>query len=313
MQMVKYLIFVVILFSFLQGYGQDSLNRSSVDSTVNPSDTLAAASQVLPDSLRFSRRDPITAIHYAPGPSKGLLFKAHPLFSFTQPTRYTVTARKWEGKEAIFYSLIGLLLFFAILRNSFYRYVDDLFKTYFRTTVKQRQIKDQLLQSPLPSMMFNIFFTLSIGMFLALVLQYFGMGTEYNFWMLYLYCVLGLIAMYGVKYITLKIIGWLFQVPDATESYIFVVFTTNKIIGMVLIPFIVVLAFTFGNVKQATVTLSIAVIIGILVYRFFLSYTSIKNKIRVSFFHFLIYLLAFEVAPLLLINKLLLRFLGETS
>ena len=81
---------------------------------------------------------------------------------------------------------------------------------------------------------------------------------------------------------------------------------------MVLIPFIVLLAFSFGDVKQAVVTLSIAVIIGLLVYRFFLSYTSIKTKIRISFFHFIIYLLAFEIAPLLLINKLLFRFLGET-
>ncbi|MBO9682887.1 MAG: hypothetical protein J7502_09515, partial [Flavisolibacter sp.] len=33
----------------------------------------------------------------------------------------------------------------------------------------------------------------------------------------------------------------------------------------------------------------------------------------VGFFHFLLYLLAFEVIPLLLINKLLFSFLGETS
>lgn len=310
--MLKYLIFIICMFSMVWGYGQLPADSVAAQNVPLPTDSAAMVTTGLPDSLLFSRRDPVLASRYAPGPEAGLLLKGHPFFSFTQPGKYTVTPRKWQGKEAIFYSLVGLLLFFAIIRNSFYRYVQDLFKTYFQTTVKQRQIKDQLLQSPLPSLLFNVFFTLSIGMFLALVLQYFGLGTGINFWLLYLYCILGLITVYGIKYITLKLLGWLFQVPDATESYIFVVFTTNKIIGMVLIPFIVLLAFSFGDVKQAVVTLSIAVIIGLLVYRFFLSYTSIKTKIRISFFHFIIYLLAFEIAPLLLINKLLFRFLGET-
>ena len=314
--MIRCLLFLVTISMTLAVYGQDSLVRpaDSLRSAAGSSaaDTILRDSLPPADSVLFSRKDPIALVRQLPPPPAGLTMKGHPFFTFTNPGKFAVTARRWEGKEPIFYSLIGLLLFFAILRNSFYRYVQDLFKTYFRTTVKQRQVKDQLLQSPLPSLMFNIFFILSIGMFLALVLQYFGLGTDINFWLLYLYCIIGLMAVYGVKFVTLKLLGWLFQAPEATESYIFVVFTTNKIIGMVLIPFLVVLAFSFGHVRQAAVTLSLFVIIGLLVYRFFLSYTSIKGKLKISFFHFLVYLLAFEIVPLLLINKLLFRYLGET-
>ena len=310
--MLKYPVLLILSLGVLCCFGQDTPAGIFPDTSNTQADTTGKDSLPVPDSLLFSKRDPFAALRLAPPLTKGLLLEGHPFFSFRDPTKYAVTPRKWQGKEAVFYAIIGLLLLFALLRNTFFRYVQDLFKTYFRTTVKQRQIKDQLLQSPLPSLLFNVFFTISIGMFLALILQYYGLGTGLNFWMLYLYCVVGLVAVYGVKYVTLKLLGWLFQVPDATESYIFVVFTTNKIIGMVLIPFIVMMAFTFGTVRQAAVSLSIAVIIGLLVYRFFLSYTSIKTKIKVSFFHFIIYLLAFEIAPLLLINKLLFRFLGET-
>src|SRR5215217_3772665 len=31
----------------------------------------------------------------------------HPFFKFTDPIRYRSTVRQWEGKEAIFYSIIG--------------------------------------------------------------------------------------------------------------------------------------------------------------------------------------------------------------
>jgi len=237
----------------------------------------------------------------------------HPVFRFTNPMRYTVTEKKWLGKEAIFYSMIGLLLFFALIRNGFARYIQDLFSSYFRTTVKQKQIKEQLLQNPLPSMLLNLFFTLSIGMFLALLFQYFKLGLEFNFWLLYLYCVIGLISIYALKFVSLKLLGWIFQVSNTIDSYIFIVFTTNKIIGILLLPFLVVLAFTYGVVNQAAMSLSIMVVLGLIAYRFFLSFVSIRGQIRISFFHFLIYLFAFEIIPLLLINKLLFKFLGETS
>lgn len=241
------------------------------------------------------------------------LLSINPFFRFTNPIRYSITIKKWLGKEAIFYSMIALLIFFALIKNAFPRYMGDLFKTYFRTGVNQKQTKDQLLQSPLPSLLLNAFFVLSIGMFLALLLQYFKLGLDFNFWWLYLYCVLALISIYAIKFATLKILGWIFQVTESTDTYIFIVFTTNKIIGIALLPFLILLSFTYGMVNEAAMSLSIMVVFALIVYRLFLSYISVRRQIRVEFFHFLLYLLAFEVIPLLLINKLLFSFLSETS
>jgi hypothetical protein len=245
---------------------------------------------------------------------KGSSFlELNPFLAFKNPMRYSITIKKWQGKEVIFYSIITLLIFFALVKNGFGRYVDDLIKTYFRTGINQKQAKEQLLQNPLPSLLLNLFFVLSIGMFLALLLQYFRLGLDFNFWLLYLYCILGLVSIYLVKFISLKFIGWIFQVSPSTDSYIFIVFTTNKIIGIALLPFLVILAFTYGLITEAAMSLSLMVVCGLIAYRFFLSYISIRGQIRISFFHFVLYLLAFEVIPLLLINKLLFSFVGETS
>jgi hypothetical protein len=241
------------------------------------------------------------------------LLSLNPFFRFTDPMRYSITIKKWQGKEAIFYSMIALLIFFALIKNAFTRYMGDLFKTYFRTGVNQKQTKEQLLQSPLPSLLLNLFFVLSIGMFLAFLLQHFKLGLDFNFWWLYLYCVLALIAIYLIKFVSLKLLGWIFQVSESTDAYIFIVFTTNKVIGIALLPFLILLSFTYGLVNEVAMSLSIMVVFALIVYRFFLSYISVRRQIRVGFFHFLLYLLAFEVIPLLLINKLLFSFLGETS
>jgi hypothetical protein len=259
----------------------------------------------------------IAGQHRLPQPSRAFLadsfFYSHPYFRFTNPVRYTTTLKTWEGKEAIFYSMIALLLFFALIRNGFARYISDLFKIFFRTTVNQRQIRDQLLQSPLPSLLLNIFYLLSIGMFVTLLLQYLGLGTGYNFWLLFLYSVLALAGIYTIKFLSLKVLGWIFHVREAVESYIFIVFSTNKVMGIAMLPFLVLLAFTYGFISQAAMNLAIMVVVALFAYRFFLSYVTIHRQVKIQFFHFLLYLLAFELVPLLLINKLLFSLLGETS
>lgn len=257
----------------------------------------------------FSSKKPYALLNSNPSLSDNSFFVNHPFFQFTNPVRNTISIRQWQGKEAIFYSIIALLVFFAIIKNGFYRYLANLLKTYFRTTLRQRQIKEQLVQSPLPSFLLNIFFLLSMGLFLALLLQQAALGMNFNFWLLFVYCVWGLAGIYTIKFVSLKLMGWIFQVSEAIDTYIFIVFTTNKIIGIALLPFLVLLAFTNGVAGQVALSLSIVLVLGLFAYRYFLSYVSIHRQVKISFFHFVIYLCAFEIAPLLLINKLLFRFL----
>lgn len=233
----------------------------------------------------------------------------HPYFRFTNPGRYTISIRQWTGKEAIFYALIALLIFFAIIRNGFGRYIDDLFKTFFRTTIRQRQIKEQLLQSPLPSLLLNVFFVLSVSLFAALALQHFALGIHYPFWLLYGYCLGALALIYLGKFLVMKFIGWLMGSMEAADTYIFVIFSANKIMGIALLPVLLLLGFNQGFTSQVAITLGLVIVIGLFAYRFFLSFVSIQRQVSISFFHFALYLAAFEVVPLLLINKLLLRFL----
>ena len=257
------------------------------------------------------RMDTIPQVAMANWKSDTFRYRNHPYFSFTNPTRYTISERQYIGREGIFYLLMGLLILFALIRNGFARYVSDLFRIYFGNTFRHKQLREQLLQNPLPSLLLNIFFLLSTGLFIVLLFQYLKWDGGLPFWILYLYSVTALLAIYGVKFVTLKLLGWLFQVREATDIYIFVVFTTNKVIGMALLPCLVVLGFTQGLISQAAMTLGLIIVGGLFAYRYFLSYLSIQNLIRISFFHFLLYLFAFEVVPLLLINKLLLSFLGE--
>ncbi len=236
------------------------------------------------------------------------IYSNNTFYRFNHPIKLVSTERRWNGKEGFFYSIIALLLFFAFSKNAFSRYLDDLFRTFFRTTLKQRQTRDQLMNAPLPSLFFNILYILSAALFITLLFQHFGLGNEHSFILLFSYSIGGLLAVYAIKFITLKLCGWVLGISEATNTYIFIVFTTNKVIGIVLLPFIVGMAFMEQQVYDIVFTLSLCLLGVLFVYRFYLSYISVQKQASINFFHFLLYLAAFEIAPLLLINKLLLVF-----
>ena len=235
------------------------------------------------------------------------VLKRHPFFQFrAAAVSYTSNIRERKGQETLFYVLTALVLLFALFKMIFAKYFNDLFRVFFRTTLKQRQIREQLMQTPLPSLAFNFFFVASAGLYIDYLMQYFDFRPVGNFWLLYLYCCAGLAIIYLVKFIGLKICGWMFNMKGATDSYIFIVFIINKVIGIFLLPFLVLLGFTQDPIYSIALVISWAGIAGLLLYRFILGFTAVRNEVRFNLFHFFLYLLAAEVAPLILIYRLLL-------
>lgn len=214
--------------------------------------------------------------------------------------------KSFTGKELIFYYLVFLLILFGLLRRAFAKYFYDLFRVFFKTTLKQRQTQEQLLQSSLASVLMNAFFVLSAGLYLNFILYYFQFSIVDNFWLQYAYCAAALASIYFIKFIGLKITGWLFNVSNASDAYIFIVFIVNKVMGILLLPFLILLAFANEPLYGTAIYLSWLGIGLLLAYRFILSYSAIRKEVKLNSFHFVLYILGFEVVPLLLIYKLLL-------
>jgi len=212
------------------------------------------------------------------------------------------------NKDWLFYYMLGLLLLFGVLRISFPRYLNDLFRFFFRTSLRVNQIREQLVQSGQQSLLFNVFFFLSFGVYVYLVAMHFHASVKTEEWLLPFVATITLLFLYTGKYFFLKLSGWLLNIRTATETYTFIVFLINKVAGIVILPFLVILSFSPEYISKVAITISLALVAVLFSYRFLRAYQPVQAEIKVSRFHFLIYLLAVEVAPLLVLYKLLSRF-----
>ena len=169
------------------------------------------------------------------------------------------------------------------------------------------------MQTAFPSLLMNGFFVIVAGLYLSFILQHFKIVAPENFWFTFLYSCLGLSAAYFIKFAGLKIFGWLFNMEEAADSYIFIVFVVNKMIGILLIPFLLIIAFSTGEFYSVGLTFSWILIALILIYRIIMTLSIVRNEVKINLFHFLIYVCAFEIAPLLLVYKALLIFFNQTT
>ncbi|MEO6314192.1 MAG: DUF4271 domain-containing protein [Chitinophagaceae bacterium] len=272
-------------------------------------------------SFRLSRQDvPVPATPdtlAADGPfeaKKGLLsyktvLKINPWYNFFGlPENQAVHERNTTGKESLFYILAGVLFFFALIRTLFTKYLGNLMGLVFRGSLRQKQIREQLLQTPLPSLLLNIFFVIVAGLYIFFLLQHYQTAPVTGFWLLLLYCVMAVGAVYLVKFLVLKFTGWIFNIRDAADTYIFIVFLVNKLLAIFLLPLLIVMTFSMASWLNVLMTLSYVMIVGFFAYRYIVSFAPVRREVKVSPFHFFMYLCAFEVIPLLLIYKVLLRF-----
>ena len=212
-------------------------------------------------------------------------------------------------KTSDFYLLLFLCLMLGFIRFLDKKYFYNLWLAFWNPTLSSRQLKDQLQGAGLPNLLMNIFFTIAEGSYIYYIVRFF---TPHHSGvipssLLIIMLILGTGLIYFAKFTAVKFSGWAFRVEGVTEHYLFNVFLINKILAIVLVPFIIVLAFASREVVQQIVVISF-VVSGILLFtRYLRSWQVFGSFFQYSKFHFFMYLCASELLPLVVLMKLLVK------
>ena len=210
--------------------------------------------------------------------------------------------RNPEGKDELFYALIAIVGVIAFTRLIFPRYFVIMFSLLFQTSYRQKQAVEQLTNNKISSLLLNIVFVFSLAVYITLIFER-NQYLHSNFWMVFAYSVVAVAIIYLFKFVFLNFLGWIFNTADAMESYSFVVFLSNKIMAIVLLPFVFILAFTGGEIAAVSLLITYFLIGISLLYRYFVVMSSLRTTLKVNPLHFFLYLCGVEILPLLLIYK----------
>ena len=148
-------------------------------------------------------------------------------------------------------------------------------------------------------------FWINGGILAFLLMSYFGVKSPYGQSVTFLLCVGGVAIMFILKHIVLYIIAHVFPIEKEIKTYNFIVLTGGILLGLLLMPLNILIAYSPVGLSKIFIYMTFGVIGLVYLVRSLRSLTIASPYLMENRFHFLLYLCTVEIAPLMIVIKLI--------
>lgn len=218
------------------------------------------------------------------------------------PKENTGTAE--TSGEFLFWVMLFVMIFLALEITLFKSLMNDVYRAFTNDNVLKLLHREQREIIAFPFLLMYVFFFFNFGIFVFLAFRYFSLAPN-SFEMLS-YCILGVGVLFLLKHILLKIVEIVFPVQKEIKLYSFSLVIFSSILGFSLVPFNVVAAFAAENLAEIALYGGFATVFAISVFCILRGLFLASKYLSFHKFHFFMYLCTVEIAPVLVVIKLLL-------
>lgn len=291
--MIRFVIsWMLIVFVVATARGQNASN---------PFEMAHRLSGVAPAAGELMQPNPFDVKpHRPPGVSKVLTERISEPF---RPSRLLPRHGDNLSNQFLFWILVAVFTFMTLSVAANRKAVGRAWRAFLNDnglSVAQREASGFVGITPYLLMYAN--FLLNAGIFMFLVMRIFRRESFNNLTFLFI-CLAAAGIIFITKHLLLSLTGWLFPVEKEVRHYNFLITVFNCVLGLFLLPFNFLLAFSTGN-KHFLAFWALGLILIFYLYRAFRSSRISTKFLADNQFHFLLYLCAVEIAPVLLVIKL---------
>lgn len=254
--------------------------------------------------------------------STGSIFQAFNPFELVQPT-YPIVQNKdgnvkiskplfpvislgktsyQQIKNILFWMLLFLSFLLALALNLNRNVALNIYRSFTNINFFSLQLRDSNEQQRFIYFILYGLYFIGLSIFIYLGYTYY-IGIRHPYYLLYIAGIVCLI--YVIRHISLFLFGRIFGVEKEMYALSYSVTTFGCFLGILLIPSDFLIAFINPELAKKIILIIGALIAVLYFVRHGRDILISSNLWRNSIFHFLLYLCAFEIAPLLLIYKIL--------
>jgi Domain of unknown function (DUF4271) len=216
----------------------------------------------------------------------------------------TAKEKETNYRRFLFVSILIMFIVLTLIVTIFRILIEKIWKAFLNDNLLNQLHREQSSGLAVAYVILYLLFFINAGLFAFLAARHFGfMVSTSNLYALLM--GIGSIAGFFVaKHIVLWLAGFIFPIGKEVDSYQFTIMIFNIIIGLFLVPVVLFIAYA----PQSTTNIVVYGALGILglIYLFLcLRGLFISNRfIASNKFHFLLYLCAVEIAPIMAIFKI---------
>jgi hypothetical protein len=239
--------------------------------------------------------------HRAPGAALALAENATEPF---RPASFLPKNGPKVSTTAIFVLLMTIVVFLTFSITANRKVVERAWRGFLNDNglaVAQREASG--IVGITPYFLLYACFILNAAMFIFLVVQAFTKEAYNNWWFL-LACLGIALVIFLSKHLLLNIAAWLFPVEKEVSRYNFLILIFNCVLGLFLVPLNFLLALSKEQYQDFWVFWTLGLVGIFYLHRAWRSGGIGTKILGDNLFHFLLYLCAVEIAPVLLLVKL---------
>ena len=224
--------------------------------------------------------------------------------SNTNPSIKSKKPEKEEESGFVFWAILLMVIFLALEITLFKSLINKVYRAFTNDNILKLLHREQRDIIAFPYLLLYIFFFVNFGIFTFLTFHFFDyVPKSLN---ILLYCIGGVGVLFLLKHILLKIVEMIFPVQKEIKQYSFSLVIFSSILGFALVPFNIIVAFASTSVAKIALYGGLLTIFGITVFCVLRGLFLASKYLSFHKFHFFMYLCTVEIAPVIIVVKLLL-------
>ncbi|WP_257658401.1 DUF4271 domain-containing protein [Parapedobacter lycopersici] len=210
------------------------------------------------------------------------------------------------GRDPWVIVTIGLLfLFLGIVRLAFPNEVMSIIQAFYNDRMLMQINKEDTLYSSWPFIFLYILFGFVTGMFLYHYnLYYLGHARAHGV-NVFLGISLFVIVLFVLKIIVTRLLGFVFDLQRMVREYVAVLYLSYFNAALVFLPIVLALSLLPVRDMLWVIPVSLILVLALLIFRFVKTANNLLGSYRFSKFYLFMYLCCLEIAPVLILIKVL--------
>ncbi len=253
----------------------------------------------------FTPANPFDIARSKPAPLPDV---AAPEISEVEKEYINVVATKENFRKFFFVAFMGMLVLltvaFTLFRNSFAK----TWRAFLNDNMLTQMHREQGTIANFPYLLMNILFCINLTLFIMSAADIFDLRLmEKGNWSTF-FIILGVVTgIFILKHLFIKIIAIVFPISKQMRLYAFTITIFSAVLGFFLIPLNAFIAYAPDNLRISAFWITVGVIVLTYLFRALRGFFIGGRYIASHQFHFLLYICTVEVAPFLVLLRLVLN------
>jgi hypothetical protein len=225
------------------------------------------------------------------------------LEEFPDAAERILSSEESRYRRFLFTIVIQLFLFLTILFTLFRSVSGRIYRAFLNDNMLSQLHREQGSIVSAPYFLFYLFFFFNLGFFLFLLCWHFDVELAGRHWKSFLLLTGGAAALLGAKHLLLKLLEAALPVKRELRLYSFTIIIFSIVIGILLIPFNLLIAYGPQSAVPGVIALALGMIGLVFAFRFIRGLFIASRILGYHLFHFLLYICTVEIAPALIVAK----------